>query len=84
LQTNVFLLHGAGDTIIPASETLWLAKDVPPAELKSALVSPALVHVDMGDKVTWQQQWQLADFMAQVLDAANKLSWANAKTNQPG
>ncbi|HEX9256588.1 MAG TPA: alpha/beta hydrolase, partial [Candidatus Angelobacter sp.] len=29
LHTTVFLLHGAGDTIIPSSETLWLAKDVP-------------------------------------------------------
>ncbi|MCU1257029.1 MAG: hypothetical protein JWM83_3328 [Candidatus Angelobacter sp.] len=73
LHTAVFLLHGAGDTIIPSSETLWLAKDVPAAELKAALVSPALVHVDMGDKVTWQQQWQLVDFMAQVLDATEKL-----------
>jgi len=73
LHTSVFLLHGAGDTIIPSSETLWLAKDVPQAELKSALVSPALVHVDMGGQVTWQQQWQLVDFMAQVLDATEKL-----------
>jgi hypothetical protein len=73
LHTSVFLLHGAGDTIIPSSETLWLAQDVPAGELKSALLSPALVHVNMGDKVTWQQQWQLVDFMAQVLDAAEKL-----------
>jgi len=73
LHTSVFLLHGAGDTIIPSSETLWLAKDVPQSELKSALVSPALVHVDMGGQVTWQQQWQLVDFMAQVLDATGKL-----------
>jgi pimeloyl-ACP methyl ester carboxylesterase len=73
LRTAVFLLHGAGDTIIPSSETLWLAKDVPESDLKSALVSPALVHVDMGDQVTWQQQWQLVDFMAQVLDATEKL-----------
>lgn len=73
LRTAVFLLHGTGDTIIPSSETLWLAKDVPAAELKSALISPALVHVDMGEKVTWQQQWQLVDFMAQVLDATEKL-----------
>jgi hypothetical protein len=29
--------------------------------------------VDMGNKVTWQQQWQLVDFMAQVLDATEKL-----------
>lgn len=73
LHTPVFLLHGAGDTVIPASETLWLAKDVPAAELKASLVSAALVHVDMGNKVTWQQQWQLVDFMAQVLDATEKL-----------
>jgi dienelactone hydrolase len=74
LHTAVFLLHGAGDTIIPSSETLWLAKDVPSAALKFALVSPALVHVDMGDQVTWQQQWQLVDFMAQVLDATERFS----------
>ncbi len=74
LHTPVFLLHGAGDTVIPASETLWLAKDVPPAELRASLISSALVHVDMGNKVTWQQQWQLVDFMAQVLDATEKLS----------
>jgi pimeloyl-ACP methyl ester carboxylesterase len=73
LHTPVFLLHGAGDTVIPASETLWLAKDVPAAELRAQLVSAALVHVDMGNKVTWQQQWQLMDFMAQVLDATEKL-----------
>ena len=73
LHTMVFLLHGAGDTIIPSSETLWLVKDVPQSDLRFALVSPALVHVDMGDQVTWQQQWQLVDFMAQVLDATEKL-----------
>ena len=73
LHTPVFLLHGAGDTVIPASETLWLAKDVPAAELKASLISPALVHVDMGNKITWQQQWQLIDFMAQILDATEKL-----------
>src|SRR5207244_3470236 len=27
LRVPVYLLHGAGDTIIPSSETLWLAKD---------------------------------------------------------
>jgi dienelactone hydrolase len=73
LHAPVYLLHGAGDTVIPASETLWLAKDVPPQDLKTSLVSNALVHVDMGDKVRWQEQWQLVDFMAQVLDATEKL-----------
>jgi hypothetical protein len=73
MGTSVFLLHGAGDTIIPASETLWLAKDLPPPSVKATLVSPALVHVNMEDKLTWQQQWDLMDFMAQVLDATDHL-----------
>ena len=73
LRAPVYLLHGAGDTVIPASETLWLAKDVPAQYLKASLVSQALVHVDMGGKVKWQDQWQLVDFMAQVLDATDKL-----------
>jgi hypothetical protein len=47
MHTAVFLLHGAGDTIIPSSETLWLAKDVPQTELKTALVSPALVNASL-------------------------------------
>jgi hypothetical protein len=36
----------------------------------------------MGDKVTWQQQWQLVDFMAQVLDATQKLP-VIGKTQKP-
>ena len=73
LGTPVFLLHGAGDTIIPASETLWLAQDLPQQSVKAELISPALVHVNMEDKITWQQQWDLMDFMALVLDATDKL-----------
>jgi dienelactone hydrolase len=74
LRAPVYLLHGAGDTVIPASETLWLAKDVPAQDLKASLVSQALVHVDMGGKVRWRDQWQLVDFMAQVLDATDQLA----------
>ena len=73
LRAPTYLLHGAGDTVIPASETQWLAKDVPAQWLKTSLVSQALVHVDMGGKVKWHDQWQLVDFMAQVLDATDKL-----------
>lgn len=71
LRVPVFLLHGAGDTVIPASETLWLEKDVPPEDLKAVLVSPALVHVNMDAKVTWQEEWELVEFMSQVLSAAD-------------
>src|SRR5262249_16835497 len=38
LQVPVYLLHGTGDSVIPASETLWLAKDVPQQELRKVLI----------------------------------------------
>jgi len=41
-----------------AAEALWVS------ELRRQRV---------GDKVTWQQQWHLVDFMAKVLDVTEKL-----------
>jgi len=66
----VFLLHGAGDTVIPSAETEWIAREVPPAMLRSALVSPALVHVELGPGTPAGQQWDIVHFMAGVLEEA--------------
>jgi pimeloyl-ACP methyl ester carboxylesterase len=73
LNVPVFLLHGTGDSVIPASETLWLAQDVPHKDLKAVLVSPALIHVNMEDGVSLSQRWELVDFLAKVVDAADGL-----------
>ncbi len=70
IHVPVFLLHGAGDTVIPAAETTWIASEVPPAFLRAALVSPAVVHVELQGKPGLGEQWSLVHFMAQVLDAA--------------
>jgi dienelactone hydrolase len=70
LQAPVFLLHGAGDTVIPASETLWLAEEIPSRLLRAALVSPALVHVELQGEPSLAEQWALVHFMAGVLDTA--------------
>jgi hypothetical protein len=76
LRVPVFLLHGSSDNVIPASETMWLAKDVPPQELQGVLISPAMtvIHISKADPVTLSQKWALVDFMAQVLGAADKLA----------
>ena len=71
LRVPVFLLHGAGDTVIPSSETEWIAREVPPAMLRNALVSPALVHVELGPDTPASQKWDLVHFMAGVLEEAD-------------
>ncbi|MBZ5525107.1 MAG: alpha/beta fold hydrolase [Acidobacteriia bacterium] len=72
LTMPVFLLHGAGDNVIPPTESQWLAHDLPPGEVRRLLISPALIHVNMDDKVTFRQEWDLVDFIAQVLDMADR------------
>jgi pimeloyl-ACP methyl ester carboxylesterase len=75
LPVPVYLLHGTGDSVIPSSETLWLAKDVPPQELKRVLISPAMnmIHVDGQRKVSISEKWALVDFLAQVMRATDRL-----------
>ena len=70
LTADTFLLHGAADNIIPPSETLWLAKDVPPRALKRVLISKALTHVDAGNGEPWSDKWELIHFFARVLEEA--------------
>jgi pimeloyl-ACP methyl ester carboxylesterase len=79
LRVPVYLLHGTTDSVIPASETLWLAKDVPPQVLSVVLISPAMnmIHVDGQNGVTVSEKWALADFMAQVLQATDRLGRAS-------
>jgi dienelactone hydrolase len=71
LKAPVYLLHGAGDTVIPPSETLWLARDVPPALVRDVLVSPAIVHVELEGGPSARDKWALVHFMADVLAEAD-------------
>ncbi len=68
----VFLLHGAGDNVIPPCETEWLAHDLPPVALRRELVSPAISHVELGADPSWVDRWAVVDFMAEVLEQAER------------
>jgi acetyl esterase/lipase len=69
LRAAVYLLHGAGDTVIPATETMWLAHDVPPGTLREVLVSPAIEHVELKEPGL-ADQWALVHFMGEIIGAA--------------
>jgi pimeloyl-ACP methyl ester carboxylesterase len=68
LHVPVLLLHGSADNVIPPSELLWLAKDVPAAVLVNALVSPAISHVSMEGEPSLADKFRLVHFMAQMLE----------------
>jgi dienelactone hydrolase len=73
LKTPVYLLHGAGDNIIPAAETLWLEQDLPRGTLQAALISPVISHIDFeSSKPTMMDEWRLTHFFAQVMQEAEQ------------
>jgi dienelactone hydrolase len=72
IRVPVFLLHGAGDRVIPSSETEWLAHDTPRGMLRAALISPAIEHVELEGKPSLGDQLALVHFMGDVLDAADE------------
>ena len=52
VHVPVYLLHGAGDSVIPSTETEWLAHDAPPAMVRGVLVSRAIEHVELESGAT--------------------------------
>lgn len=60
------------DNIIPAAETLWMASELPRTQLREALVSPVLSHVNLDAKPGVLDQWRLVHFFALVLHAAER------------
>jgi acetyl esterase/lipase len=71
LGTPVYLLHGEGDNIIPSAETLWMASELQPDDLKAVLVSPVLSHLDLnGPKPGTMDQWRLIHFFALMIHEA--------------
>ena len=71
LHTPVYLLHGEADNIIPSAETLWLASELQPDDLKAMLVSPVLSHLDLnGPQPGAMDEGRLIHFFALMIHAA--------------
>jgi dienelactone hydrolase len=68
IAVPVLLLHGTGDEVIPASESQWLASEIPPQHLGALLISPAITHVEVGGKPSVGDKLALVHFMAKIFD----------------
>ncbi len=84
LHVPVLLLHGAGDNVIPPSETLWLAKDIPPANLRAVLISPAISHVELGKGATLMDKYRLVHFIVQLLSEAKDAPYNTVSLDRIG
>ncbi len=66
LRVPVFILHGSTDNVIPAVESLWLAREVPSKELRAVLITPTFSHVDPQQEVTWLDEMRLVHFVGGI------------------
>ena len=71
IHVPVYILHGSADNIIPPAESLWLAKDIPRAEMNDMLITGAFSHVDPKKDASLKEELRLVRFVGHVLRAAN-------------
>jgi len=68
IHVPIYALHGAGDTVIPPSETEWIEREARERGSEHrTLVSPLLEHVEIAGHAELGEQWALVDFMAHLL-----------------
>ena len=56
--------------MIPPTELLWLQGEIPKGQLLDALISSAITHVEVGDKVSLRERLALVHWMALVIREA--------------
>ncbi len=67
-QAPVFLLHGAGDNVIPAAETVALARTLTERGANAhALVTPLITHAEVDRAAGVADAWALVGFWSDVL-----------------
>jgi acetyl esterase/lipase len=72
LRATIFLLHGAGDNVVPPTETERLAHEIPQGLLGDALVTGLVRHAEMADEPDLGDRVRLLAFMTRVLAAADR------------
>lgn len=68
-SSPVYLLHGEGDTVIPAMESALLAKALRPYTDVHALATPLISHAEVDRQAGVGDVWRLVEFWASLLDA---------------
>lgn len=63
----VFLLHGADDSVVPASEMLFLAEHLRPTTPVHAFASQLITHAEANRRAALAETWRLAGFWRDLL-----------------
>ena len=64
----VYLLHGANDSVIPASESVLLARHLENRARVRLLLSRLITHAEVDQSATASEAWRLISFWADILE----------------
>lgn len=68
----VVLIHGSDDPIVPWTETMWLAHELPRRHLASLLVSPLVRHAELNNSASWADRLRLVHTVAVILSLVGR------------
>jgi dienelactone hydrolase len=63
----VFLLHGADDSVVPASEMLFLVRKLRPTTRVRAMASRLITHAEVNRSAAVAEMWRLSAFWQELL-----------------
>jgi pimeloyl-ACP methyl ester carboxylesterase len=63
----VYLLHGAGDNVVPAAESAWLGRYLEARTPTRTLLSHVITHAELNSRQDRWEIWALVDFFASLL-----------------
>lgn len=67
IRAPIFLLHGAADTVIPPSESRWVAHEAGPEQAIELLLSEQLGHAELNGEDAFEESVRLVRFLAAML-----------------
>ena len=76
----VFLIHGLKDPVIPSTETLWLAQELPAGALRKTVITPLLRHAEFPERPKLSDMFELLSLMADVLAHADATRFRSPRT----
>jgi pimeloyl-ACP methyl ester carboxylesterase len=63
----VFLLHGANDSVVPASEMVWLVRELQAKTRVRAFASRLITHAEVNRGAALSEAWQLSGFWSDLM-----------------
>lgn len=72
IRAPVYLLHGRNDPVVASTESLWIARELPPDRLGGVVRTELIGHADRNPASRLAHKWAVVHLVAGVIAALDK------------